>query len=204
MENSGDKVTPVNKTPACVLLFSGKRKSGKDYITDRLFDRLGTNNTTMIKISAPIKTHWAETHDLDFEELMSAGKYKEEHRQDMIKWSEQIRQKDYGYFCQAAVEMFNAYEKPIWIVSDTRRRSDLKWFKENYDIAVKTVRVLADDDVRRQRGWVFTAGVDDAETECDLDGVTDWDWTIMNNGNERELQAGMQSILSWVGDILNS
>ncbi|PNF41091.1 hypothetical protein B7P43_G06226 [Cryptotermes secundus] len=169
-----------------------------------LYSRLGTNNTTMIKISAPIKTHWAETHDLDFEELMSAGKYKEEHRQDMIKWSEQIRQKDYGYFCQAAVEMFNAYEKPIWIVSDTRRRSDLKWFKENYDIAVKTVRVLADDDVRRQRGWVFTAGVDDAETECDLDGVTDWDWTIMNNGNERELQAGMQSILSWVGDILNS
>lgn len=37
---------------------------------------------------------------------MSAGEYKEAHRQDMIKWSEQIRQKDYGYFCQAAVEMF--------------------------------------------------------------------------------------------------
>jgi phosphomevalonate kinase len=72
-----------------------------------LYSRLGTNNTAMIKISAPIKTHWAGTHDLDFEELMSAGEYKEEHRQDMIKWSEQIRQKDYGYFCQAAVEMFN-------------------------------------------------------------------------------------------------
>jgi phosphomevalonate kinase len=61
----------------------------------------------MIKISAPIKTHWADTHNLDFEELMSAGEYKERHRQDMIKWSEQIRQKDYGYFCQAAVDMFN-------------------------------------------------------------------------------------------------
>jgi phosphomevalonate kinase len=69
--------------------------------------RLGIQNTAMIKISAPIKTHWAEKHDLDFEELMSAGEYKEKHRQDMIKWSEQIRQKNYGYFCQAAVEMFN-------------------------------------------------------------------------------------------------
>jgi hypothetical protein len=39
MENTGDNVAPVNKIPACVLLFSGKRKSGKDYITDRLFDR---------------------------------------------------------------------------------------------------------------------------------------------------------------------
>jgi hypothetical protein len=54
--------------------------------------------------------------------------------------------------------IFTAHEKPIWIVSDTRRRSDLKWFKENYGTAVKTVRVLADDDVRRQRGWVFTTG----------------------------------------------
>jgi hypothetical protein len=39
MENSGVNVAPVNKIPACVLLFSGKRKSGKDYITDKLFDR---------------------------------------------------------------------------------------------------------------------------------------------------------------------
>jgi hypothetical protein len=39
MENSGDNVATVNKIPTCVLLFSGKRKSGKDYITDRLFDR---------------------------------------------------------------------------------------------------------------------------------------------------------------------
>jgi phosphomevalonate kinase len=69
--------------------------------------RLGTDNVAMIKISAPIKTHWAQKHDLNFDELMSAGEYKEKHRQDMIKWSEEIRKKDYGYFCKAAVEMFN-------------------------------------------------------------------------------------------------
>jgi len=72
-----------------------------------LCSRLGTDNATLIKISAPIKSHWAEKHDLNFEELMSAGEYKEAHRQDMIKWSEEIRQKDYGYFCQAAVELCN-------------------------------------------------------------------------------------------------
>jgi phosphomevalonate kinase len=72
-----------------------------------LCSRLGTDTATLIKISAPIKSHWAEKHGLNFEELMSAGEYKEAHRQDMINWSEEIRQKDYGYFCQAAVEMFN-------------------------------------------------------------------------------------------------
>ncbi|GFG29735.1 hypothetical protein Cfor_03314 [Coptotermes formosanus] len=158
----------------------------------------------MIKISAPIKSHWAEEHDLHFEELMGAGEYKETHRQDMIKWSEQIRQKDYGYFCQAAVEMFDAHKKPVWIVSDTRRHTDLKWFRENYGTAVKTVRVLADHDVRKQRGWVFTAGVDDAETECDLDEVTEWDWRIVNNGSDSELEDEMQNILSWVDSTLKS
>jgi hypothetical protein len=39
MENCSGKEAPHKKIPACVLLFSGKRKSGKDYITDRLFDR---------------------------------------------------------------------------------------------------------------------------------------------------------------------
>jgi phosphomevalonate kinase len=158
----------------------------------------------LIKISAPIKSHWAEKHGLNFGELMSAGEYKEAHRQDMIKWSEQIRQKDYGYFCQAAVEMFIAHKKPVWIVSDTRRQTDLKWFKENYGTAVKTVRVLADDDVRRRRGWVFTPGVDDADTECALDEVTEWDWRIVNNGSESELEDEMQNILLWVNSTLNS
>ncbi|KDR07077.1 phosphomevalonate kinase [Zootermopsis nevadensis] len=202
MEKIKERLAPI-KFPVCILLFSGKRKSGKDYITDRIFDRLGKDNAAMIKISAPIKTHWAEKHDLNFEELMGTGEYKEKHRQDMIKWSEDIRQKDCGYFCQAAVEMFNAHEKPVWIVSDTRRRSDLKWFKENYGNAVKTVRVLADDDVRTQRGWVFTTGIDDAETECDLDGLTDWDWSILNNGSEPELENGMQNIVSWVNSTLS-
>ncbi|KAJ4445559.1 hypothetical protein ANN_12239 [Periplaneta americana] len=214
-------------------------------LRDRFFSRLGVQNVAMIKISAPIKTHWAEKHHLNFEELMSAGEYKEKHRQDMIKWSEEIRNNNYGYFCEAAVKMFKvdvmkcqhtcpimesghkgkhtgggefdlvlwiglrhssmvralAHEKPIWIVSDIRRKTDLKWFRENYGSAVKTVRVVADDDVRRQRGWVFTTGIDDAETECNLDDETEWDWKIVNNDNEAETELGILSILTWVGSI---
>jgi len=47
---------------------------------------------------------------------------------------------------------------PVWIVSDARRRTDLQWFRENFGTVVKTVRVVAEDDVRIQRGWQFTAG----------------------------------------------
>jgi hypothetical protein len=48
------------------------------------------------------------------------------------------------------------------------------------------------------------SGIDDAETECDLDEVTDWDWRIVNNGSESELEDGMQNILSWINSAVNS
>jgi phosphomevalonate kinase len=92
-----------NKSYCCGL----KHEVWQVYHLSFLCSRLGTDNAALIKISAPIKSHWAEKHDLNFEELMSAGEYKELHRQEMIIWSEQIRQKDYGYFCKAAVEMLN-------------------------------------------------------------------------------------------------
>jgi hypothetical protein len=39
MANMEERLEPCKKFPVCVLLFSGKRKSGKDYITDKIFDR---------------------------------------------------------------------------------------------------------------------------------------------------------------------
>ena len=32
------------------------------------------------------------------------GSYKEQHRLSMIKWSEEIRNADYTFFCKAAIE----------------------------------------------------------------------------------------------------
>lgn len=58
----------------------------------------------IVRISEPIKGAYAKVHDLDLLQLMSDGAYKEKYRLDMIKWSEEIRKKDYGYFCQAACE----------------------------------------------------------------------------------------------------
>jgi phosphomevalonate kinase len=43
-------------------------------------------------------------------------------------------------------------------VSDARRKTDLQWFREQFGALVKTVRVSASDDIRKQRGWIFTEG----------------------------------------------
>lgn len=65
----------------------------------------------MIRLSAPIKQHWAEAMQLDFPQLMSDNAYKESHRAQMIVWGEQERMKDPGIFCRSAISMANGKVK---------------------------------------------------------------------------------------------
>lgn len=169
--------------PKAVLLFSGKRKSGKDFITDHLQESL-KNESVIIRLSGPLKECYAKDHGLDYDQMLSASDYKEKYRLDMIKWSEEIRNTDYTYFCRAALEKYDTANFPIWIVSDCRRKTDLRYFQENFGDRVKTVRIEAEDEVRRERGWTFTVSVDDAESECGLDDVEKWDLVLDNSGKE--------------------
>ena len=123
-----------SNSPKLVLLFCGKRKSGKDFLTDWLQDHLvkGGKESTILKLSGPIKSCYAKNNNLDFEELMGDGKYKEKFRSDMVTWSEEIRNGDPGYFCRQSEEMYNAKNFNIWIVSDCRRKTDFKYFESNY------------------------------------------------------------------------
>ncbi|XP_023246064.1 phosphomevalonate kinase [Copidosoma floridanum] len=189
-------VTKNFAKPKRILIFSGKRKSGKDFITDELFKRLGSNKSVIIKLSGPIKCHWAKEKNLDAEQLFSDGKYKEYYRLEMTKWGESMRKEDHGYFCKAAILMYNANDKDVWIVSDARRQTDLKWFNANYGDKCKTIRIACDDEIRKSRGWVFTKGIDDSETECDLDAVSDWDLNINNSGED------METIIEMLYDVL--
>lgn len=138
------------------------------------FFSLGEDKCCVIRISEPIKSHWAKENNLDLQQLMSCDDYKEKHRKAMINWSDEVRNRDPGYFCKAACEKgclfinsscricywcFAAPVKQIWIVSDVRRKSDVEWFKDNYGERVKLVRIKADENVREKRGWKFTEGL---------------------------------------------
>lgn len=65
----------------------------------------------IIKISGPIKSYWAQTNNLVLDELLSASNVKEQHRKDMITWSEQLRSQDTGIFCRQAIEMYQGAVK---------------------------------------------------------------------------------------------
>lgn len=73
------------------------------------------------------------------------------------------------------------------IISDARRPSDVEFFQQGaaaHRWQLLTVRIEASAAVREQRGWVYTPGVDDAESECGLDG-REWD-VLVDNGTDLE------------------
>lgn len=99
----------------------------------------------------------SQEHDLDFERLLDASAYKESYRADMIRWGEEKRNQDPGFFCRLATSGEDS-GKDIWIICDARRLSDVQYFKNNYNSVTTLVRVHADLDARKQRGFVFTEG----------------------------------------------
>nr|XP_035955817.1 phosphomevalonate kinase isoform X2 [Halichoerus grypus] len=205
-------MAPQGDVPRLVLLVSGKRKSGKDFVAEALRSRLGADVCAVLRLSSPLKEQYAQEravrrrllvqalcfgqeHGLDFQRLLGASVYKEAYRRDMIRWGEEKRQADPGFFCRKVVE---GVSQPVWLVSDTRRASDIQWFREAYGAVTRTVRVVALEQSRQQRGWVFTAGVDDAESECGLDNFGAFDWVIENHGDEQHLEEQLEDLVAFV------
>ena len=170
--------THIDRKPVqLAIVFAGKRKSGKDYCSDRLLALIGDEVAEIGRLSGPLKKAYAEEHDLDYAELLTDSPYKEQHRARMITWGEERRNADAGFFAR---KVLAASSKPILIISDARRPGDVAFFLENVPRVI-TVRVEASQDTRRARGWVFASGVDDAESECGLDAYEPWDVVLKND-----------------------
>lgn len=86
-----------------------------EYVTNISLDfRLGSDRAEIVRISAPIKEFWAKEKNLDLKELLSDGPYKEIYRKQMIVWSDEMRAKDYGFFCREATKNGNHFESKCY------------------------------------------------------------------------------------------
>ncbi|XP_029957959.1 phosphomevalonate kinase [Salarias fasciatus] len=187
--------------PRLVLVFSGKRKSGKDYVTDWIHERLGGDVCCILRLSGPLKQQYAQEHGLDLDQLLGPGPYKEQYRADMIRWGESRRNQDPGFFCRLATREAH---QPVWMVSDARRLSDLQWFRSEFPQQTRTVRVQSSEQTRMQRGWSFTTGVDDAESECGLDSHAEFDWIITNEADAPSLEDQLRPVLKLAEEASSS
>jgi len=164
-----------------VVVFSGKRKSGKDFVCEKLKKEHFGDQCCLLRLSSPLKKEFAKAHGLDFELLLTDSPYKEDHRVAMIEWGEKKREEDPNYFCNLVAA--SAPSCPIWIVCDSRRPSDIAYFTKNFATQLILVRVEASQKDREARGWVFTKGVDDADSECALDSFAKWHFVLNNSSN---------------------
>eukprot|EP00126_Sphaerothecum_destruens_P011773 Sdes_comp20958_c0_seq1m18702 len=135
---------------------------------------------------------------------MGTSSYKEEYRKSMVVWGEEMRAlHGSDYFCRLAT--LNISIK-LWIVSDIRRESDLKYFLEEYPQRCLKIRVVADDASRILRGWKFQAGVDDGPSECSFDDCSAdfWDFIFDNNGDREQFSTQFASLCQLILDQLHT
>uniref|UniRef100_A0A8C3IRL2 Phosphomevalonate kinase n=1 Tax=Chrysemys picta bellii TaxID=8478 RepID=A0A8C3IRL2_CHRPI len=173
----GGVSSPMAGLPRLVLLLSGKRKSGKDFVAEEIQNRLGPDVCAILQLSGPLKEQYAKEHGLDFQRLLDASDYKETYRQDMIRWGEEKRNTDPGFFCRIVVE---GVTQPVWVVSDTRRLSDVEWFQDVYGSTVQLVRVVATEETRKRRNWVFIVACVDGQGLGHLHPLylSSWTWRL--------------------------
>ncbi|KAI6200124.1 Phosphomevalonate kinase [Aphelenchoides besseyi] len=187
------------KASNVVVCFSGKRKSGKDFVSFRLHDLLKSRkfSTTVRGISYPLKEEYAQIHNLDAERLKTDSDYKEHVRLSMVEFGEKIRREDPTYFCRRAIESVpDLVSMDMVIISDCRRPSDLQYFRSNFNSFL--IRIDCSEETRQKRGFVWTAGIDDAETECALDEVDNWDLRLLNDGDLKLLDRQLNELISRV------
>lgn len=118
----------------------------------------------------------------------------------MIKWGEDKCEEDPYYFCRLATSphIISEAEKSIWVISDARRPTHMDYFHKTYPNKLQTVRIVADEDVRQQRGFQFVAGIDDAMSECALDNYHPWDFIISNNGDDVKLNSQIEEMVKCI------
>ncbi|KAF8384244.1 hypothetical protein PRIPAC_73386, partial [Pristionchus pacificus] len=199
-----------------LLLISGKRKSGKDFFSNLLMERLSTKwKTVVVGLSHSLKEEYASINGLNYSELITSGDYKERYRREMIKWGEEIRKADPAYFvrcehhckqtiffsgyCTYHLSLLICYRKAlssasdadVVIVSDCRRKSDMENMEENRRVTVRVSSLLSS---RLSRGFIFKEGIDDGESECGLDEYDHFDVKVQNDGDSASLYEDVAKI----------
>ena len=185
--------------PTSIILINGKRKCGKDYLATKIQEKIGSDVCEILHLSIEIKREYAQLHNLNFEELLTDSPYKDVYRKEMIVLGESRRNADPGHYCRLATKHAS---KQCWIVTDNRRETDIQYFKSQYPDKCLVVRVTASEEVRKERGWVWKSGVDDAVSECGLDRCQ-YDVVVTNNPEkEEEFETSVNFVVSWINNRL--
>jgi len=157
--------------PQVLLLISGKRASGKDFLCKEIGKHLRPILAVQkFSIGDVVKRTYAEQNGIKLS-LFKNRKFKDEHREGLSRLSTQLTP---GYCEQLILKKIRYCKDPIMMITDIRTQSNLEYFKSQFSPSL-SIRISASDDVRTDVGWVYNPAIDDSFLECDLDKNENWD-----------------------------
>eukprot|EP01083_Nonionella_stella_P155021 500217_1 len=185
-----------------VVLVSGKRYSGKDYVCTRIERRLEAHsvNHKRFNHADQMKRIYCNSTGADLDLMLKDRSYKEKHRNAMTKLYERITSnlENKFMFCESIYDQITSRITPynVIIIGDVRRKYEIEFYYKHFDPKkVITIRINASNHSRMDRGWTFDQAKDLNVTERDLDHKTDWNFVVENNETE-------SSIIQWIDDLV--
>ena len=148
-----------------IIAFSGKRFSGKSYISSFLSDKYN-----VVAIGDLIKQEFSLRYHVELSDLHDRVK-KENYRTRLIEFRESF---PHTYW----LDKLDMRENTI--IADVRSVKDMDYLKKKYKI--KTIRIESDLQTRNKRGFVYNPDVDALPSECNLDDYA-FDKVAHNNGD---------------------
>ena len=155
-----------------LIAISGKQYSGKDVLTRLLLARLPAFR--QLPLARAIKQAYAEREGLSLAEVEL---HKAQHRPGLIALGDWGRKQDSDYWLKQVLNTPGCL-----IISDLRLQREYDMLKA---AGAFLIRVNADRSVRATRGTLVS---ETDATECELDGITDWDALLTNNGSVKDLE----------------
>lgn len=180
--------------PKLLVLLSGKRASGKDYVAnllDKAFSERGFKvcRTALGNINKQV---YANLVGIDVERLLNDRAFKEEHRVAIVEHHTKRNSDDPEWCLKLVFE--KVVGSDIMILSDLRTLADLIWFQKQ-KIPVVLLRINASDGARKECGWDPSPVKDMLHTETDLDNFKEWSALVDNSDNTEN---GILKLQNWI------
>lgn len=157
------------------ILVSGKRASGKDYITNLLYNFLIAKGISVYRTALGHinKRSYAASIGIDAMRLENDREFKESHRIAMIAHHTARNAQDPERCLKEVKSNAKQANAEVLLLSDIRTLQDLHWFKQQPGEVV-LLRITASDETRKSRGWNPCPKKDSLHTETELDSFFNW------------------------------
>jgi phosphomevalonate kinase len=166
-----------------VILLSGFRFAGKDEVAKIMKDMVKDRNVYIIGFALYPKRKYAEFKSLNLDKLLYDRDYKELHRPGLIEYAMGERVKNPDVWVDALYQdIVNFNSNDIVIVPDYRFPNEYKFLVNKDNLEVKTIRIMANENIRKERGWSFDPKIDKSESEKIPSDV--FDYVLCNNTND--------------------